>query len=123
MKDIIVSISEERAVELIDKVARYVVERHMAAPALIATEMFMPMNHIGSQFLYMIMPVAEMIFDPKAYQEFAALIEEDNYMKMLSKRIDELDFEVNDDIYDKRRLKRIKRKKKLRKIFLFWKKK
>lgn len=119
----IVSITEERAVELIEKVSRFIAERNMAAPALIATEMFMPLNHIGSQLLYIVMPVAELIFDPKSYQEFAALIEEDRYLKMLSQRIDELDAEINKDLYDKRRVRRRKRKAKMKKIFLFWKKK
>lgn len=119
----IVSISEERAIELIEKVSRFIVERNMAAPALIATEMFMPLNHIGSQLLYIVMPVAELIFDPKSYQEFAALIEEDRYLKMLSQRIDELDAEVHKDLYDKRRVRRRKRRAKMKKIFLFWRKK
>ncbi len=122
MKDLIVNIPEERAVELIEKAARFIVERNMAAPALIATEMFMPLNHIGSQLMYFVLPVAEFIFDSKSYQEFAALIEEDRYMKMLSKRIDELDLELYKDKYKKRRQKKMQRRKKLRKIFLFWKK-
>ena len=118
----IVSISEERAIYLIEKIARFIVERNMAAPALIATEMFMPVNHIGSQLLYFVLPVAELIFDSKAYQEFATLIEEDRYMKMLSHRIDELDAEINKDKYEKRRIRHRKRNKKLKNIFLFWKK-
>ncbi|OQY39592.1 MAG: hypothetical protein B6226_01525 [Candidatus Cloacimonetes bacterium 4572_65] len=122
MRDLIVTVNEERAVQLIEKLARFVAERHLAAPALIATEMFQPFNHIGSQFLYMILPVAELVFDSKAYQEFAALIEEDKYMKMLSKRIDELDEELHKDRYENNRLKRKKRNEKLRKIFMFWKK-
>ncbi len=116
----IVSISEERAIHLIEKVARFVAERNMAAPALIATEMFMPFNHIGSQLLYFVLPLAEVIFDSKSYQEFAALIEEDRYMKMLAMRIDELDVEINREKYDKRRIKRRKRNQRLKKIFLFW---
>lgn len=119
----IVSISEERAVYLIEKVSRFIVERNMAAPALIATEMFMPLNHIGSQLLYIVLPVAELIFDPKSYQEFAALIEEDRYLKMLSQRIDELDAEMNKDKYEKRRKRRRKLKEKLKKVFLFWRRK
>ncbi len=115
-------VSEERAVQLIDKIARFIVERNMAAPALIATEMFMPLNHIGSQLLYFVLPVAEVIFDSKAYQEFAALIEEDKYLKMLSMRIDDLDAEMNKDRYEKRRVKSRKRNEKLKKIFLFWRK-
>lgn len=118
----IVSISEERAVYLIEKISRFIVERNMAAPAMIATEMFMPLNHIGSQLLYIVLPVAELIFDSKAYQEFATLIEEDRYLKMLSLRIDELDAEVNKDKYEKRRVKRRKRNKKIKNFFLFWKK-
>jgi chromosome condensin MukBEF MukE localization factor len=119
----IVTITEERAVYLIEKVARFIVERNMAAPALIATEMFLPLNHIGSQLLYFVMPVAELIFDQKAYQEFATLIDEDRYLKMLSQRIDELDAEMYKDKYEKRRISRNKRNKKIKNFFLFWKKK
>lgn len=122
MQEYIVSISEEKAIELIEKVARFIVERNMAAPALIATDMFLPLNHIGSQLMYFALPVAELIFDSKKYQQFAALIEEDRYLKMLSKRIDELDEEIHADHFKKIKLKKKKRKERMKKIFFFWKK-
>lgn len=95
MKDLIVEISPQRAAELIEKISRYIVERHMAPAAIMGIESLKPLHSISSQFMYFVLPVAEILFDSKGYQEFAALLDNDEYVNMLVRRIDELDEELH----------------------------
>ena len=90
----IVEIKPEQAIEKIDKIATFIVERKMAPAALLAIESFRPLNFIGSQLMYFLAPFAEVIFKPKEYEEFAALIEKDEYITLLLKRIEEMDEEM-----------------------------
>ena len=58
----IVEIKEERALELIEKISKYIVERKMASPAILAIESLRPLNFIASQVMYFFSPFAEIIF-------------------------------------------------------------
>lgn len=105
----IVEISHERAIELIEKISRYIAERRMAAPAIMAIESLRPLNFVGSQVMYFLAPFAEVIFKPKEYEELAALIEKDEYINLMLKRIDELDIEL---FSEQRKQEKLARKKK-----------
>ncbi|MBN1948290.1 MAG: hypothetical protein JW784_00970 [Candidatus Cloacimonetes bacterium] len=121
--DMIVEISSERAAEVIEKISRYIVRKRMAPAALMTIESLRPLHGIGSQILYFLAPFAEVIFKAKEYQEFAALLEKEEYIKLLLKRIDELDEETHREerqqmkIRKKRRWKRFKQWFKSRKSF------
>ncbi len=116
----ILEIDRKRAVELIEKYAGYIVERRLGAPAIMTIESLKPLNYLGSQLLYAIAPFAEIFFNPKEYQELAALLEKTEYVELLIKRIDELDDEMyreerkKNSLIRKRRWKN--RKEKLAKI-------
>ena len=71
----ILEISEERAVELIEKLSKFIAEKRMAAPAIMTIESLRPLARIGSQLMHFLAPFAEVIFNAKEYQEFAALLE------------------------------------------------
>jgi hypothetical protein len=105
----IIEIDRERAVELIEKCAHFIVERRLGAAAIMTIESLKPLNYLGSQFLYAIAPFAEVIFDPKEYQEIAALLERREYVELLIKRIDELDDEMYRE--ERRARSRIRKKK------------
>ncbi|HPR17446.1 MAG TPA: hypothetical protein PLD62_04295 [Candidatus Cloacimonadota bacterium] len=92
-KSVIVEVDDERAVELIEKVSQFIVKKRMAAPAILAIESLRPLSRIGSQVLYFIAPFAELIFNPKEYQEFALILEKQENVSLLINRIDELDVE------------------------------
>lgn len=112
--EIIVEIDRERALILIDKAARFIVERKLTPAALMTIESLRPLNFIGSQLLYMIMPFAEVFFNSRQYQEFAAMMEDDEYIKMLMDRIDELDTEIWREERELKKLKKLKNKEKIR---------
>ena len=104
---LILDISRERALILIDKAARFIAERRLSPAALMTIESLRPLNFIGSQIMYMIMPFAELFFNPSQYQEFAVLMENDEYIKILMERIDEVDTEI---WRKERKIKQVKRK-------------
>ncbi len=114
----ILEISEERAVELIEKISKFIAEKRMAAPAIMTIESLRPLARIGSQLMHFLAPFAEIIFNPKEYQEFAALLENEEYVRLLIKRIDEMDV----DMYrEERKDKKMKRKRRNNKIKQFFK--
>jgi hypothetical protein len=61
-------------------------------------------------------PFAEVIFKPKEYEEFAAMMEKDEYIKLLIKRIDEIDTEMH---FEERKQRRKLRKRRINKIKKF----
>ena len=114
----ILEISEERAVELIEKISKFIAKRRMAAPAIMTIESLRPLARIGSQLMHFLAPFAEIIFNAKEYQEFAVLLENEEYVRLLIKRIDEIDVEM---YRDERKDKKLKRKRRNNKIKQFLK--
>jgi len=117
MNDLQVTMTEEEAHIIIDKVARFVAERGMASAGILVTESLRPLHGIGSQFMYFILPFAEVIFDSKKYQQFALMLEKEEYVKELINRMDELDEELNRDRRQKARILRQRRKNQIKAFF------
>ncbi|MFO7896915.1 MAG: hypothetical protein R6U84_08285 [Candidatus Cloacimonadales bacterium] len=117
MNEIILEISPEKAVKLIDKISRFIVEKRMAAPAIMTIESLRPLHNIGSQLMHFLAPFAEVFVDSREYQEFAALLEHDKYISMLVKRIDELDDESYSQERAEKRVLRKRRHNKIKKFF------
>lgn len=64
---------EEEA--LAEKLARFVVRRRMATPALMVLETGRPFNFLGSQFLTFLSPFLTLVFSPPEYERFVRLLE------------------------------------------------
>ncbi len=116
-QEIRVEISQEEAYDMVDKVARFIVERHLAPAGILFLESVRPLHGIGSQFMYFVLPFAEMIFDSQKYQRFALMIENETYLKRLISRIDELDEELNRERRKQASLKRKRRKARRKEFF------
>ena len=116
-QEIRVEISQEEAYDMVDKVARFIVERHLAPAGILFLESVRPLHGIGSQFMYFVLPFAEMIFDSQKYQRFALMIENETYLKRLISRIDELDEELNRERRKEASLKRKRRKARRKEFF------
>lgn len=114
----ILEISEERAVELIEKLSKFIAEKRMAAPAIMTIESLRPLARIGSQLMHFLAPFAEIIFNAKEYQEFAVLLENEEYVRLLIKRIDEIDVDM---FREERKSRRLRRKRRRNKIMQFFK--
>ena len=118
----ILEISEERAAELIEKLSKFIAEKRMAAPAIMTIESLRPLARIGSQLMHFLAPFAEVIFNAKEYQEFAALLENEEYVRLLIKRIDEIDVDMYRDERKEKKLKRKRRNNKIKQFFKIKKK-
>ncbi len=118
----ILEISEERAVELIEKLSKFIAEKRMAAPAIMTIESLRPLARIGSQLMHFLAPFAEIIFNAKEYQEFAVLLENEEYVRLLIKRIDEMDVDMYRDERKEKKLKRKRRNNKIKQFFKIKKK-
>lgn len=116
-KDITVQISESEAQEMIERVARFIVTRHLAPAGILFVESMRPLHGIGSQFMFFVLPFAEIIFDSAKYQRFALMIQNEQNLKALVNRIDELDEEMNRERRAAARLKRRRRRNQFRAFF------
>lgn len=117
-QEIRVEITQDEAYDMVDRVARFIAERHLAPAGILFLESVRPLHGIGSQLMYFVLPFAEMIFDSQKYQRFALMIENEEYLKRLIHRIDELDEELNEERRAQARIKR-KRRRAQRKEFFY----
>ena len=113
----IVEVSPERAKELIEKVAKFVAERRMGAPAILFLESVRPLTFVGSQVMYFISPFITTLFNSKEFEEFSAMMTERHNADLLIKRIDELDEEFHREYREKEKIKRTKFFNKIKSIF------
>jgi len=113
----IVEISQERSVELIEKASRFIVKHKMAAPAIMTIESLRPLARIGSQVIYFLSPFIETLFNTKEHQEFAVLLEREDNVKLFIDRIDDLDVEMHREEREQSRLRRKRRLNKFKNLF------
>ncbi len=119
----IVEISREQADEMIARISKFIVNRKMAAPAIITIESLRPLSRIGSQLLHFLAPFAEIIFNAEEYQKFAILLEDQENIKKLVQKIDEIDSEMFQKERKQKKLLRKRRNNKIKNFFKFRKKK
>ena len=67
-------LSEEDVVFL-ERLAKWVVQRRMSAPALLFLESVKPLNFVGSQFMFFFEPIVKIFVGGKGYTRFAQLME------------------------------------------------
>jgi len=116
----IVEVSTERKIELIEKAATFFAQRRMGAPAILFFESMRPLSFIGSQIMYFVSPFASVIFQGDEFEEFAAIFEDPENVRLLIDRIDILD----EQFYAEQRAnERLKRKRFWNKVKGFFKKK
>jgi len=111
------TIDDKEATEMIEKVARFIAERHLGSAGILLFESLYPLHGIASQAMYFVLPFAEMIFDSQKYQNFALTIQNEAYLKRLINRIDELDEEINRERRAAARLKRKRRRNRIKAFF------
>ncbi len=107
---------EEEAV--LEKVARKVVERHMAVPAILFLESIKPLNFIGSQAMVFFEPVVQSLFNFKDYDVFRQALEKRETIEILLLKIEKYDAEAAQR--EKRLKKFLKEEKKKWKWYQRW---
>ena len=83
----------EREIELLDKIARFIVRRRMVGPALIALESVKPLNYVGSQAMAFFEPMVRALFSGAEYSELRRIFERRQSIETLLQRIEKLDAE------------------------------
>ena len=71
-------------VTLLERVAATVVERGMAAPAILFLESVGPMNFLGSQALHFFTPILEVVFPQRDVERVAHLLERRDTLSRLT---------------------------------------
>jgi len=81
----------QRQKELIEKVAEHVVRWHAAVPAIFFLESMKPLSFVGSQFLLVLGPIAQVFVNYSDYEEFVVAMERRENVELLLQRIEDLD--------------------------------
>ncbi len=76
--------------QILETVARRVVELHMEVPAVLALESVRPLSLLGSQALYFFEPVLGSLLHWPHYRRFAELIEDRDVLEHLTRTIEGL---------------------------------
>jgi len=79
--------------ELLDRVARKVVERRMTAPVILALQSVLPLGYLGSQVMVALKPFAELVIPVEQYDQFTRILERREGLKLLIERIEHFEAE------------------------------
>ena len=107
--------------EVLEKIAKKVVEWRMAVPAIMTLETVKPLSFIGSQALVFFEPIVQSIFSIKHYDTFRELMEDRENVERLLQLIEKFDAElaIREKEY-KKKLKAYLRKQPLGKRLWMW---
>jgi len=113
----IIEVSKERTLELLDKIAEFIASRRMGAPALLFLESVRPLHFLGSQVMFFLAPFANVLFSGQEFEEFATILEKEENVRYLIHKIDLLDEEMNRVIREQERMKRRKLFNRIKTLF------
>jgi len=77
--------------EVLDKVAKKVVQKRMTVPALMFIESVKPLNFIGAQLMVFFEPIVQSLFEFKSYNIFREAIENRDNVEILMQKIEKYD--------------------------------
>jgi len=97
--------------EILEKVAKKVVNWRMAVPAIMALETAKPLSFIGSQAMVFFEPIVQSLFSIKHYDTFREMMEDRENVERLLLLIEKFDAElkVKEQEYKKKLKKYLKR--------------
>ena len=77
--------------EIMDRLAGKIVERRLAAPAILFLESIKPLSFLGNQALIFFQPIVQSIFNFKSYDEIAGILEDRENLEYLLTKIEALE--------------------------------
>jgi hypothetical protein len=80
--------------EVLEKVARKVVQWRMAVPAILFLESVKPLNYIGAQVMVFFEPIVQSLFNFKYYEIFRIAMERRENVENLLQKIEKHDAEL-----------------------------
>lgn len=97
--------------ELIEKVARKMVNMRLTVPAIFLLESSKPLAFLGGQLLVFLEPFIQTLFNFKQYQRFAFLMENRDNWERLLRKIEDLEEEVKLREKEDKKARKEKKKK------------
>lgn len=85
---------EARFEELIDKIARMIVQRRLGVVAIVLLESIKPLTFLGSQLMVFMDPFVSAFFKPDDYRLFYEMIEDRKNVDRLIERIEKYENEL-----------------------------
>ena len=95
--------------ELMEKIAKGIVQRQLTVPAIIFLESIKPLSFLGNQMLIFANPVVSLVVQSGNYYKFIRMIENRENIEKLTIMIEEVNAR---DVQSRRELKETRRKKK-----------
>jgi len=89
-------IPAERRTEILDKIARKVVDLKLSPVAIVMLESTKPLSFVGSQLMVFFQPIVTSLFPFRQYDEAAALLEDRDNVETLIQKIEQLEDERRD---------------------------
>jgi len=86
-------LTPERRDELVDKIARAVVDRNLTAPAIFMLESLKPLSFVGSQVMVFLDPLVRSVFTLKGYNDVRLAMEDRRNVEVLLSHIETMDAE------------------------------
>lgn len=80
--------------EVVERVVRQIVKRHLTTPALLFLEMSRPLNFIGSQTMHFFKPFVAAIADARGYEHFATFLEQRGSIEHICRRLEAVEAEA-----------------------------
>lgn len=77
--------------EIMDRLAGKIVERRLAAPAILFLESIKPLSFLGNQALIFFQPIVQSIVNFKSYDEIAGILEDRQNLEYLLTKIEALE--------------------------------
>lgn len=96
----------ERRDELVEKIARAVVDRNLAAPAIFFLETMKPLSFVGSQVMVFFDPIVRSIFDFRQYNDVRLALEKRENVEILLQKIEAYDAEFRRELKLKKKERR-----------------
>ncbi len=78
---------EESDRVLVDRLARALVDRGLASPAIFLVESLAPLSFLGSQLVYALTPVLEAVASPRDIEQIGRLLERRDIPSLLVERL------------------------------------
>lgn len=100
----------EHQKELLDILAKKIVERQLTAPAIFFLEISKPLNFISSQVMVFFEPIIQSLFSFKNYDEYRKLLERRDTIEHLLVRIEAQDAERRQKEKEARRKRKEQRR-------------
>lgn len=104
-------LTEEKRIELLERIAQEVVERNLTAPAVFVLEVARPFTFIGSQTMVFLEPIIQSIFNWRNYTYVRKLLEDRKNLDELLLRIEDYDEKFWGEIKERKKAEKEGRKR------------